>query len=58
MRWISSRNSTWRSRRLVRIAVRSPWICSAGPELLEAYVELVGNDGGECGFAQARRSEE
>ena len=54
----SSRKSTWRSRRLVRMAVRSPWMRGRAGGLLETDVELVGDDGGEGGFAQAGRTEE
>ena len=46
---------TWRSRRLVRIAVRSPWICRCRPgSLLETDIELIRDDGGEGRLAQTR----
>ncbi len=41
------------------MAAMSPWTCRAGPEVCwKANIELVGDDGGEGGFAEAGRSEE
>ena len=49
-------NSTCLSRRLVRIAVRSPLICSVGPEVCwNADAQLVGDDVGQRRLAQSRR---
>ena len=59
MRWISSTNSTSPSSRLVRIAARSLGRSSAGPDVGWNPAPIsIGDDLGERGLAEARRSAE